>query len=109
MIRVEFFRSGGVLYGFKAENHGDPIVCSAVSALTMNTVNCIERFTDTHLICDCDEKRGVIELTLPEIKSGGTNCGAVLLLNALHLGITSIGDAYGSEIKIVDKDGGLLC
>ncbi|MBP3436790.1 MAG: ribosomal-processing cysteine protease Prp [Clostridia bacterium] len=47
MTRITFFRSDGVLYGFKETGHtglseeGSDILCSAISAMTMLIINAI--------------------------------------------------------------------
>lgn len=53
MIRVTFYQNQKKeIIGFDCRNHsgyaeeGSDIVCAAVSVLTINTVNAIERFTD---------------------------------------------------------------
>ncbi|MDE6181647.1 MAG: ribosomal-processing cysteine protease Prp, partial [Eubacteriales bacterium] len=42
MIKVEFYQKSNKIVGFEIKNHGKDIVCSAVSILSLNTVNSIE-------------------------------------------------------------------
>ena len=84
MINIIVYRNQNFdIYGFKTENHGDVIICSAVSALTMNAVNSIEAFTDEHIIYEYDEKGGFLELELPDIKNGASSDSVMLLLNSM--------------------------
>ena len=53
MVKVTVYQNqDDVYYGFRMEGHagfaayGNDIVCSAVSALVINTMNSIEQFTD---------------------------------------------------------------
>ena len=59
MIKAEIFRNDNyVICGFKLSGHagfaeeGSDIVCSAVSMLVINTINCIEEFTEEMCIRD---------------------------------------------------------
>ena len=52
MITVEIRKSNGEYVGFSSKGHagyaeeGYDIICAAVSVLTVNTINSIEKFTD---------------------------------------------------------------
>ena len=105
MINIIVYRNqNSDIYGFRAESHGDPIVCSAVSALTMNAVNSIESFTDEHIIYEYDEKGGFLELELPDIKNGARSDSVMLLLNSMMLGLKEIEDQYPEHIRILDRE-----
>ena len=70
MIRICINRnSQGQIYGFRALNHGNDIVCAGVSTLVFNTVNSIETFTEEVMSVDKpQEGSGYIELYMPDIK-----------------------------------------
>lgn len=108
MIRAELFKTeNGSPCGFKVTNHGDPIVCAAVSALCINTVNSIEAHTCAAIDYDFDESGGYIECKLPAVISGGSEPEAVLLLKALALGLESVKEQYGKikgGIEIIYKE-----
>ncbi|MEE8885633.1 MAG: ribosomal-processing cysteine protease Prp [Eubacteriales bacterium] len=71
MTKVCFTKNRqGVITGFTAEDHsgyaeaGEDIVCAAVSALVIHTVNSIDRFTDDQTEEEQDEKNAWIRLQI---------------------------------------------
>ena len=90
MIQVEIIRDASKAYvGFSIKGHagyaehGQDIICAAVSVLAQNTVNSIEQFTDDTFSGEIDEK------------------DSRLLLDSMVLGLTSIAEEYGKKyIKI---------
>lgn len=102
MIKAYIHRnSKGNIYGFKVSNHGDPVVCSAVSILTLNTCNSIEAFTACEFTLDMDNS-DYIELILDSIKQGDCNHDVDLLLNSFVLGLKGIETEYSKDIKVFD-------
>ena len=65
MINVQAKKENGHYKSFHINGHamyaeaGSDIVCAAVSALVINTINSIEEFTDDPFTCDCRD--GMIE------------------------------------------------
>jgi uncharacterized protein len=105
MITVKIHRnSKGEVYGFDADDHGDEIVCSAVSALVINTVNSIEVFTDEVGICDYNENGGYLSFSIENIKKCNVNKDVELLFNSLVLGLKSIMVEYSKHLNIIDKE-----
>ena len=112
MIKVNIYRNkNNNIYGFKLSGHagyseeGSDIVCSAVTILVFNTVNCIEEFTEEPFSCDIDEKNGgFIDYCLPNIKKGEENKDVDLLLRAMVKGLKDIEFEYGSYISINDEE-----
>jgi uncharacterized protein YsxB (DUF464 family) len=100
VISAKFVRNAdGEIVGFTVENHGESIVCAAVSMLVLNTVNSIYKFTKDKFTCDYDEKEGgfmSFSLTNPTTQTDGIK----ILLDAMHLGLTSAQAEYPGEIKI---------
>ena len=103
MIHVKVDRDNGTYRKFSIDGHaeyaqaGQDIVCAAVSALVINTINSIEEFTDDAFTCDC--KDGMIqnwEFT-SEISDK-----TVLLMDALLLGLKNIQKSYGTEYLAVE-------
>lgn len=99
MTKVLFFvDSDGKYKGFRIDGHtgyadnGEDIVCAAVSALSQNTVNSIEAFTDDRFSCEVDDGQLVLNMTGKHISAESQ-----LLLNALVLGLENIQQAYGNE------------
>lgn len=97
MITIKIHRTGENYQGFLIEGHagyaseGEDIVCSAVSALTINAVNSIERFTEDHFAVRQDD--GILELILDGTVSERT----VLLLDSMILGLEAVRTQYGNE------------
>ena len=78
------------------------IVCAAVSALVINAVNSLERFTDDETSCTANEETGDIELRF----AGSPSHDAALLLDSMILGLEEIEDSreYKSYIDIIFKE-----
>lgn len=105
MIKAYISRNAlGEVCGFKIEDHGDPIVCSAVSALCINTVNSIEQFTDLDFSLDASQDGGDMLFTLPYLENGGEDERACLLLNSLVLGLKQIELDYNNDLKVFDQE-----
>ncbi len=97
MIRVTFFGTeDGPLTGYEVSGHagyadaGQDIVCSAVSALTLNTANSLEALTSDEVIGEGGED-GYLKVTVPD-----PSPEAQLLLASLRLGLTDIRNSYAS-------------
>ncbi len=105
MIKVSVFRNvNGEVYGFSVNDHGESIVCAAVSALTLNAVNCIENFSDRDFECEYEQDGGYLFLEVPFIKNGGHDHDINLILNCLVLGLKGIKLDYDNDINIIDKE-----
>ena len=79
--------------GFKVYEHagyaeeGNDIVCSAISILTINTMNAIEQFTNVDFTQDVDEKECMIEFRIKKPTKETT-----LLLETMVLGLQTLED-----------------
>ena len=94
----------GAPVGFAVKSHGDPVVCSAVSMLTLNTVNSIAKLTslsENDFYCQWDEAGGFLLFALK--RSSQRNTGAGLLLDALVLGLSDVSRQYPRDIKFDSK------
>ena len=107
MIKAIVFydETGKVIKGFRVSGHagyaecGNDIVCSAVSMLTINTCNSIERLTEDRFAYQEDEVNGFIELEMQDITEKSQ-----LLLSSFVLGLHSVEEAYGHRyIKITNE------
>lgn len=105
MIRITLYKKEGTLKGFKVQGHagyakrGKDIVCAAVSALVLSTVNAIEAFTD-------DEKRILVteDDAVVIVKFKNTpGKDAMLLMSSMILGLEDISRQYG-YVKISVKE-----
>lgn len=98
MITAKFIKEGKHYKKFMIEGHaeyadeGEDIVCAAVSALVINTINSIEEFTEDAFTCDCRD--GQIQSW--EFTSD-VSADSDLLMDALQLGLTNIMKSYGEE------------
>ncbi len=103
MIRVQTVKENGHYKKFIICGHadyadeGEDIVCAAVSALVINTVNSIEKFTGDPFICDCRD--GMIQNW--EFTSGVSR-GTELLMDSLMLGLANIQESYGEKYITIE-------
>jgi len=104
MIYVNIYRNNqGQIYGFIAQNHGEEIVCAAVSALIINAVNSIEEFTDEIASVEAPiEEEGYIEFHMPGIEAGNDNRDVDLLLSSMLHGLKRIQNEYPDQIFVND-------
>ena len=72
---------------------GQDIVCAAVSALVINTINSIEQLTGDTFLLDTDQESGHIGFSLEE----NHRQESVLLIHSLVLGLQGIQNFYGNE------------
>ena len=93
--------------GFELSGHagyakrGEDIVCAAMSVLTINTINSIEKFTDDKFVLKQNERTGFINFKLKGKPSDDTS----LLLKSMILGLTEIVKEYGDEyIRLIFKE-----
>ena len=105
MITVEIRKSNGEYVGFSSKGHagyaeeGYDIVCAAVSVLTVNTVNSIEKFTDDAFKAEAAD--GMVRWKFTELPLSKE---AKLLMDSLVLGLKDIQENYGKKyIKIIEK------
>ena len=81
--------SGHAMYDKK----GRDIVCAAASVLVINTLNAIEKLTDTKVVASSDATNGNILAVFSEPLDGG----ARLLLDAMVMGLEEIKRQYGKR------------
>ncbi len=91
-----------IIYGFTIENHGDPLVCSAVSSLVINCVNSITELTSTSITVDFNEDGGFMDFHLENYDINVDN-DALLLLKSLHLGLKCLEIEHTKDVKLKDK------
>ncbi len=104
MIQVDVYSdSCGCVIGVEVKGHagydeyGKDIVCAAVSVLTLNMANSVEKFTDDHFEGSVDEETGHFTFHFTDNISAESK----LLMDSLILGITNIAESYGDKyIKI---------
>ena len=108
MITVSITRKNNIIKGFEFTGHagyaeeGYDIVCSAVSALSINTVNSIEALTKDDMVCsEPGEESGFLSFSIE-----APSKEAKLLFDSLELGLNMIVEGYGDdylEIKHLEE------
>ena len=99
MTTITIFKSSENIVGFRAYGHagfdrrGRDIVCSAISMITINFINSVEKFTDDRYEYDTNEKDGMIYFQFSSLPSHD----AKLLMDSLMLGLESIVTSYGDK------------
>ncbi|WP_281165062.1 ribosomal-processing cysteine protease Prp [Liquorilactobacillus sicerae] len=103
MIKAAFKYQGQKISGFALRGHagsgiyGEDIVCAAVSALSINTVNSLQQLTNAHLEIQQDEANGgYLDVTVAEIDQDAVQ----LLLASLRLGLLDIAATYKKYLKV---------
>ena len=101
MITVTVSKKSNSYISFVSEGHagyaeaGQDIVCAAVSALIINTVNSLEKFTDDKF--DVQEKDGFVSI---HFRNDLSERG-MLLMDSLLLGLTEIAGSYNNRYLTV--------
>lgn len=103
MININIIRNNeGKACGVKVTDHADPIVCSAVSILLLNTCNSLEAFTEAEFSYEADPDGGDAVLVITAFDKDKR---AELLMDSLVLGYRSIEESYKDEIAVYDSGG----
>ena len=97
MITIKVRKKNGSYEEFISKGHagyaeeGQDIICAAVSALVINTVNSLEQLTGDHI--QAEESDGFVSFTFmkPVTKEG------TLLMDSLVLGLTEIENSYSKR------------
>ena len=98
-VKIEKINATGVEVKGHAgyDEYGKDIVCAAVSVLTVNMANSVEKFTDDGFKGSVDEKTGQFIFHF----TGTVSAESKLLMDSLILGLTDIAESYGDKyIKI---------
>ena len=100
MTQITFYRTAAEYTGFTCSGHaqfadyGKDIVCAAISALVINTVNSLEQIAGEKISVETDAENGVIRcrfLEHPLKEASG------VLVDSLVLGISQIEKQYGNK------------
>ena len=76
---------------------GEDIVCAAVSALVINTINSVEQLVCDEFQLTMEKESGLIDFSLKD----GYSKEALLLIRSLVLGLQGIQENYGTEYMIL--------
>ena len=109
MTRITIYKSSsknGDIVGFKSEGHsgyarsGKDIVCAATSALVINTINSIEKFTEANCTTTVDDKNAIISMMVESNESKES----LVLLQSLELGLSEIARDNPKYISITFEE-----
>ena len=101
MITIKVRKKNGSYEEFISKGHagyaeaGQDIVCAAVSALIITTVNSLEKFTDDKF--DVQENDGFVSIHFKKALSER----GMLLMDSLLLGLTEIAGSYNNRYLTV--------
>ena len=105
MIKARFYLHDKTYFGFAITGHaeyaepGEDILCAAVSALAINTVNSIEELTEDRIIVENAD--GLLKAKVRGQVSDASNT----LFRSLRIGLCKIYEDYGDEyIRIFFKE-----
>ncbi len=99
MTYIEIVKHNGEYRGFECHGHsgfaeeGEDIVCSAISMLTINTINSIDHLLEDEINVTTDEAKGAMQCYF----MGKPSEGASLLMDSMKLGLESISAQYGAQ------------
>jgi len=103
MIKVLLYHNKNRdIYRFQVLNHADSIVCAGVSALVITCAN----FIQSQFNLDVVQKHrdtGYIDFEIGEIKRGGRNHSANLIIEHMVFGLRLIEESYSEDIRIYIK------
>ncbi|GGE75605.1 ribosomal-processing cysteine protease Prp [Priestia taiwanensis] len=85
-------------------DHGKDIVCSAVTAVTVGTVNAIDQLCKISAHKHCEAKSGYLFYSLPADVDEETKKKAQLLIEGMIVSLRSIELSYGKFITITEKN-----
>lgn len=107
MIYAEFIYAEKLIKKFRLSGHaesgpfGHDLVCSAVSALSIGTVNNLTRIaTIEPKISANEDEGGFLEVTLPDNLKVDQKEKAEILLQSLYYSLSDIEQEYGKYISI---------
>lgn len=107
MIQVEIHRAARnqAIHAFRVSGHanyakhGEDIVCSAVSVVTVGTVNAIEKLLGVELVCRM--KDGFLSADIPvQLIDESSEQSVQLLLESMLVMLESVQESYAKYISI---------
>ena len=104
MTKVTFYQnSEQQCVGFDVNSHagyaeeGEDIVCAAISALVINTVNCLEELAGEKIKVNTLEETGFIKCDFPD----DLQEKSVFLIDSMIYGLQNISKEYGEMYLLV--------
>lgn len=80
--------------------YGQDLVCAAVSAVSIGTINAIHTLTGVNLVSDVEEEGGFIHCDVPSNLPKETFDNVQLLMEGMIVSLKSIEEKYGKFIQI---------
>ena len=105
MIKVTFFRKGGLIEAFKIEGHaetaeyGEDLVCAAVSGISQSVLLGLQVHLQKEMDWSIDEKDGRMKMKLLSEIDQETEA----VLQAMLLGLREISREHPKAIQIFEK------
>lgn len=104
MIKITIKKKDSIIYGFTSSGHADfaksgkDIICAGVSAIVINAINSVEKFTNDQFKLDEQQEMGKIIFDF--IQSPSEN--SQLLMESMVLGLQGIQQNYGKKYIILN-------
>lgn len=112
MIDIQFRRKGSTILSVEMSGHaetgpyGYDIVCAAVSALSIGTVNSLSEIAEIPVEVDsAEDSGGYLKFTIPENTSQKQMDTGQILLKSLLLSLKSIEEEYDEYLQINSFEG----
>jgi len=106
MTTITFFKDDSDNFiGFEANGHagysksGKDIVCSAISAITLNLVNSVDELTEARYSFEQNAITGYMKLLIEDNNSADVQ----LLFKSSQLGLISIQEDYSKYLKLTNR------
>ncbi|WP_164216359.1 ribosomal-processing cysteine protease Prp [Virgibacillus sp. YIM 98842] len=106
MIKATVFRSGNEITAFELTGHaesgpyGFDLVCAAVSAVSIGTVNAASVLTETDLEVKQGDEGGYLYVRIPDSVSEEHMGKLQLLFEGMVISLKSIEEEYSKFIKV---------
>lgn len=106
MTRVKFYQAEEGWQGFEVHGHtgfaehGEDIVCAAVSVLTQTAVLGLMEVLEIDCLVQIEEREGYLRCRLPEELSQEEWTQAQLILKVLHVGLVATEEEYGKHVSV---------
>ncbi len=107
MIKATIHHYKNHVSGFTLTGHADSgeygqdIVCSAVSVLSITTVNGLQEVVGLDINVDSDEQNGgYLSVEIPVIANSNKSLQADAVLKTFENGMTDIAESYSDYIKL---------
>ena len=108
MTKCEFFRDHERITGFSVSGHsgyaeaGSDIVCAGISALVLTTDHALNQLVGISPI-ERGGEDGFVEVLLPDRMTDAQMHDAQLLMDSLHIGLSSIAQAYPDFVRLTTR------